>query len=194
MQNPTDTLSSDARSEFNIRRQYGLSSDTRLLLLGFGGHDTKWNGLQDSYLPEGWHCFVLRASDADIPSSRFHALPVDTYVPAFISQVDVVIGKMGYGTVSECLTAGRVLCYIPRVHWPEEDALASLLNQYNAGIKLPLDAFLEGNWADVLEEALRRKNSWQLDKSQWLVPNDATGSMVALLEQVVTNLPPLSCR
>lgn len=168
----------------NIREEHSIPDDTKLLLLGFGGHSTTWQ-LQDAFLPVGWHAFVLRATPAEMPSSRFHALSVDTYVPEYIAQVDVVIGKMGYGTVSECLTAGRVLVYIPRVHWPEEDALASLLSTYNAGMTLSLEDFNDGRWSAVLEEAWARKGSWTIRTDRWEDQTDATASTVALVEKVV---------
>ena len=60
------------------------------------------------------------AKEEDMPSSRFHALGFDVYVPDYISLADAVLGKLGYGFVSECLTLGTPLIYVPRQNWPEE--------------------------------------------------------------------------
>lgn len=55
-----------------------------------------------------------------MPSPRFRALGPDAYVPDLIHLADVVLGKLGYGFVSECLTMGTPLIYVPRQNWPEE--------------------------------------------------------------------------
>lgn len=63
------------------------------------------------------------AKDADMPSSRFLSLDGSVYVPDYIHLADAVLGKLGYGFVSECLTEGTALIYVPRQHWPEEQYL-----------------------------------------------------------------------
>lgn len=55
-----------------------------------------------------------------MPSARFRALPQDAYVPDYIHMAHAVLGKLGYGFVSECLTMGTALIYVPRQDWPEE--------------------------------------------------------------------------
>jgi hypothetical protein len=55
-----------------------------------------------------------------MPSARFRALPQDAYVPDYIHMAQAVLGKLGYGFVSECLTMGTALIYVPRQDWPEE--------------------------------------------------------------------------
>jgi len=70
------------------------------------------------------HTFSLAktggAKEEDMPSSRFRALGFDVYVPDYIALADAVLGKLGYGFVSECLTLGTPLIYVPRQNWPEE--------------------------------------------------------------------------
>lgn len=58
-----------------------------------------------------------------MPSQRYRALSPTAYVPDLISAADAVLGKLGYGFVSECITAGTALVYVPRVDWPEEQYL-----------------------------------------------------------------------
>lgn len=148
----------------NLRNELGLAEDTKILLLGFGGHsaEAQFGQITDSALPEGWHCLVLRADPAILPSSRFTALPNDSYVPDLIYASDVVLGKIGYGFVSECLSAGTPLVYVPRVYWAEEQYLESLLNRFQAGVSLPLDEFKVGNWGKYINEAYKRRRKWTL--------------------------------
>lgn len=50
-------------------------------------------------------------------------MPQSSYVPDLIHCADAVLGKLGYGFVSECVTCGTALIYVPRVDWPEEPYL-----------------------------------------------------------------------
>jgi len=58
-----------------------------------------------------------------MPSDRFFLMDTDCYVPDLVHAADVVLGKIGYGFVSECISAGTPLVYVPRLHWPEEQYL-----------------------------------------------------------------------
>lgn len=130
----------------HLRADLGISGASKVLLLGFGGHSTEWQ-LDDSFLPEGWICLVLGtennscsllfpshylrtlcvgAQGQDMPSSRFRALSADVHVPDYIHLSDAVLGKLGYGFVSECLTLSTALIYVPRQNWPEERYLEVL--------------------------------------------------------------------
>ena len=70
-----------------------------------------------------WFVFIYHRTGAkasDMPSSRFTSLSPSAYVPDLIRAADAVLGKLGYGFVSECVTNGTALIYVPRVDWPEE--------------------------------------------------------------------------
>lgn len=168
----------------HLREELGIPHDAKLLLLGFGGHTTNWQ-LKDEFLPPGWHCLVLRAEESQMPSHRFRVLPHDSYVPDYIYAADAVLGKIGYGFVSECLGAGTPLIYVPRIHWPEEIFLEMILKKKNAGLTISLDDFQEGRWAPFMEEALRVRRSWTIDTDGWKVPTDATQSTIALIEEIL---------
>lgn len=58
-----------------------------------------------------------------MPSERFLTMGPDSYVPDLVHAADVVLGKIGYGFVSECISTGTPLVYVPRQHWPEEQYL-----------------------------------------------------------------------
>ena len=66
--------------------------------------------------------------DANGPyQSRFFVARKGAYPPDILGAADVMIGKIGYGTVSECLAHLCPLLYIPRVDWPEQSRLETLL-------------------------------------------------------------------
>lgn len=167
----------------HLRKDLGISETQKVLVLGFGGHAADWN-LQDSFLPEGWICLVLRADKNSMPSERFQVLPHDIYVPDVIYAADAVLGKIGYGFVSECLGGGAALIYIPRVHWPEEAYLEDVLtNRYHAGVKLPLVDYNSGNWRPYIEEALAKHRSWTIEPEKH--PDHATEIVVQHITRIV---------
>ena len=53
----------------------------------------------------------------------------DCFVPDLLQAADVMLGKIGYGTVAECLSCRVPLIYVPREGWPEEDALRDLMER-----------------------------------------------------------------
>lgn len=165
----------------NLRVELGVSTDEKMLLLGFGGHTAEWN-LKDEHLPPGWKCFVLRADPRLMPSDRFQVLPQESYVPDLAFAADVVLGKIGYGFVSECVNAGTPLVYVPRVAWSEELFLENMLKDLNAGLAIPFSDFHEGNWQPYLDKAYAMRRSWTIDSSSWAVPGDATASVIKMIE------------
>lgn len=172
---PGPVLTRQIRNK-NLRNELGISSEKKILLLGFGGHSADWN-LQDSFLPDGWVCLVLRADPKAMPSERFQVMPYDAYVPDLIHAADAVLGKIGYGFVSECLGGGTALIYIPRVYWPEEAYLENVLtNVYHAGVRLPLSEYNNGNWTPYIQDALNKKGSWTIEPDKH--PDNATSVMV----------------
>jgi len=144
-----------------VREGYGVPDPaTQVLLVGFGGHDTQWQ-LTDASLPVGWVAWVLGAKDADLPpdSKKFRPIEFNCHVPDLIAAAEVVVGKLGYGTVSECLTHGTPLVYVPRLWWPEEEPLRELLDSYGGGLCMPTDAFVAGEWSPFLAAAMDRKDA-----------------------------------
>eukprot|EP01037_Dinobryon_pediforme_P020864 gene20864-21583_t len=58
-----------------------------------------------------------------LPENRFIAMSFESYVPDLIAASDAVLGKIGYGFVSECIANSTPLIYVPRSDWPEEEAV-----------------------------------------------------------------------
>ena len=71
----------------------------------------------------------------------------------------MVVGKLGYGTVSECITHATPLVYVPRSSWPEEEPLRTYLEGHGGGLCMPVDAFVGGEWAPFLSAAIDRKGA-----------------------------------
>lgn len=74
-----------------------------------------------------------------------------------------MLGKLGYGTLSECLIHETSLVYVPRSSWPEENCLKTLLEINTGGLCMPTNDFLNGNWSPYLTKALELNDSNEID-------------------------------
>ncbi len=148
-----------------IRSKLKISNEAHVVVLGFGGFklSSSWS-LRDDMLPNNWICVVLASEGESFPSSRFIPISKDAYVPDIIAASDAVLGKLGYGTVSECLCHGIPLLFVPRSDWPEEEYLSSFILHYNAGIRTSEADFLAGHWECYLQQALQKKGPFALDE------------------------------
>lgn len=173
-----------------LRHQLEIPNDSKILLLGFGGFQiSELSSFQDSYLPDGWICLVVTGTSnsctSSLPSTRWIPISYSAYIPDYVYLADVMIGKIGYGTCSECIYHGTPLIYIPRVNWPEERYLESMLLSYNAGICMSVDDFKSGNWNNYLFNAYTSINKWNW---QSLRDFDSYGAIVDILVTKMTRL------
>ncbi|KAG1819919.1 hypothetical protein EV424DRAFT_1539719 [Suillus variegatus] len=87
------------------------------------------------------------------PPDRFFVAPKYVYMPDLTAVADVLLGKLGYGTVSECVDSCTPFVYVARPLFVEEHGLKLLLAQEGVGIELPRIAYEAGDWASAVGEA-----------------------------------------
>ena len=174
-----------ARNSSVTRSELNLSSDDKVVLLSFGGFSCSDWQLQDYYLPDGWICLVLGAKESDLPSKRFLPISFDSYVPDYIHICNAVLGKIGYGFVSECLADGAPLIYVPRYGWPEEPYLEELLIRYGAGIRMNYEDFSSGRWEFYLNQAYLLRDSWHIEAAQH--PDQAIPQVMNIITTIISS-------
>lgn len=116
-------LGRERRDEINSR--LGISEGDRLVLVSLGGTQSEIAALQwpaidgvQWIMPDNW---VNGHSDRH-GFSELHMPFTDV-----LRSSDAMLGKCGYGTVSECACNATPLIYIPRPEWPEEQVLLDWL-------------------------------------------------------------------
>ena len=151
-----------------MRSRLRIDEDAKVCLLMTGGHslgvDFDWQTIGDanaSSPSSSWLFFVTAsmlddARGEDLPPN-VRLVPPKAYVPDFVAMADVVIGKIGYGTVSECLSSRTPLVYVPRENFCEEEDLRKLLERQLAGLEMPRETFLAGDWCNALSTALQMR-------------------------------------
>lgn len=123
------------------------------------------NAVASSLLPDpSWIAIVCdafkarceRESDQLGLPERFYVAPKEVYMPDLTAIGDVLLGKLGYGTVSECLDSCTPFVYVSRPLFIEEHGLRLLLRKEGVGIELSRHAYESGNWAPAITEAWAR--------------------------------------
>ena len=168
-----------------VREKYGIPSSATVVLFGFGGHSMSDLSLSSKMLPQNWICLVLQGEGVQMPSEHFIPLSRNIFVPDILAASDVMLGKLGYGTVSECLSTKTPLVYVQRDGWPEELPLKELMERYNALVHMPKDEFFSGNWSTYLVEALQKTDHILTYMTSDLKVENAFGAVSDIVQSIV---------
>ncbi len=152
----TRTVGPIARQGNNCRQQInetlGLSEQTALIIIATGGVDTRFP-VENWPRGQGIHWLVDDQWQIDCPDVSTLSQTGLPFID-LLASCDGVLGKCGYGTVSECVVNGIPLLYISRPDWPEESCLLDWLTAYQAAVRIE-PAWLEtGALREPVEQAL----------------------------------------
>ncbi|MBN2036950.1 MAG: hypothetical protein JW768_09440 [Chitinispirillaceae bacterium] len=70
--------------------------------------------------------------------------------------MDLVVCKIGYCVVSECVLHGTPCMYLPRDDFAESSQLESAIAQWGAGYRITGDQFRAFAWKDILSAVEKR--------------------------------------
>ncbi|KAI9191623.1 hypothetical protein LWI28_010997 [Acer negundo] len=148
------------KSRKEIRKELGIGDGVKLVILNFGGQPAGWK-LKEEYLPSGWLCLVCGASDSQDLPPNFIKLAKDAYTPDIIAASDCMLGKIGYGTVSEALAYKLPFVFVRRDYFNEEPFLRNMLEFYQGGVEMIRRDLLTGHWKPYLERAISLKPCYE---------------------------------
>ena len=156
---PIARLGRDRREA--ILQALGAAPEDRLILVAFGGTPLRLP-IEDWPVVAGVRWLVPAEWGVD----RADCHPLEALgmgVTDVIRSCDAVLGKIGYGTVAECLCNGTALLYVPRPDWPEEAALLGAMRTHGrcapvgrASLQTGIGAgLLDALWAQPVREPLQ---------------------------------------
>jgi L-arabinokinase len=157
-----------ARGRADVRRLLALPSEARVVLPSFGGF-----GLAlplDTVATD--QDFVLLTDDAN----RMRALGLR--YEDLVAAADVVVSKMGYGIVSECIANGTALVYAARGRFIEQDVFVREMPRALRCREIAADDLRAGRWGGAVDAVLRQPppaERWPIDGA------DAAAERIAAL-------------
>ena len=150
------------RTRSEARQSLGIDQDKKVVLVQFGGHTRQQQqqstGTQTDLPAEEW-LVLSTTTDSDV------RIASDFYMPDAVVAADVVLGKIGYGTVSECVGIGTPLVYVKRPGFAEEPGLIRYLDEKQLGIELERADFEQGMWSTALQTAVELSHGKLKQKS-----------------------------
>jgi len=131
--------------------QLGLDPGQSLVLVAPGGVETRFE-LENWPVDQGIHWLVSEHWQVQHPNvSALEKTGLG--VTDLVASCDAVLGKCGYGTVSECVVNATPLMYIPRPDWPEEQVLLQWLEAHNAAVPVEPTRLGCGELTDLVVRA-----------------------------------------
>jgi L-arabinokinase len=132
------------------RRALGFPSDTRLVLVSFGGYGLE--GLDLAALDRMPGYTVIGGATARLDEGAMYAAGIR--YEDVVRAVDVVVTKPGYGIISECIANDTALLYTSRGRFPEYDVLVRELPRYLRARFISHDDLFAGRWQHHLDALL----------------------------------------
>ncbi|HHJ14165.1 MAG TPA: hypothetical protein ENJ79_07270 [Gammaproteobacteria bacterium] len=137
-----------------LRASLGLDAQTALVLVSLGGvaarfELTRWPRISGLHwiVPDDWD-----PGRPDITTLGEVCGAMDMRFIDVLASADAVLGKCGYGTVTECVLNATPLLHLPRQDWPEDPCLASWLRQHDAGLALAPQSLEDGSLTGILDQ------------------------------------------
>ncbi|KAF7966038.1 hypothetical protein HWV62_40441 [Athelia sp. TMB] len=96
----------------------------------------------------------------------FFVAPKDVYMPDLTAVADVLLGKLGYGTVAECVDAATPFVYVSRPLFIEEHGLKLLLTRSGVGVELARADYEAGEWAAAVDSAYQQGRALKAARSR----------------------------
>uniref|UniRef100_A0A0E0CFF0 GHMP kinase N-terminal domain-containing protein n=1 Tax=Oryza meridionalis TaxID=40149 RepID=A0A0E0CFF0_9ORYZ len=123
------------KSRSEVRKELGIKDDVKVVIFNFGGQ-------------------VCGASETQELPPNFIKLAKDAYTPDLMAASDCMLGKIGYGTVSEALAYKLPFVFVRRDYFNEEPFLRNMLEHYQCGVEMVRRDLLIGHWKPYLQRAM----------------------------------------
>jgi hypothetical protein len=132
-----------------LRKRLGVGSSHRLVAVSPGG--IEWRPPIETWPDEPDLTWIVPAAWAAVRRDviAFESLGLD-FVD-LVASVDGVVGKLGYGTVTECACNGTGMLYVPRPDWPEDAVLARWMARHGRLVAISRPELESGRLRGALE-------------------------------------------
>jgi len=143
----------------DLRKLLGIEPEDMLVLIAFGGVPLTGLPLEQMEACEGVH-FLVGGIPLDSSSTRIHQIE-ECHMPfgEIMRQVDVVMTKPGYATITMAAHYGIPLVYVRRHNFIDEQSLVDYAHQHGRALELTREGFESGDWNKTLSAVLALPSS-----------------------------------
>jgi len=143
----------------NVRKILALEDGERLVLIAFGGIPLIRLPLEQMEKFDGFH-FLVGGIFLGGSSRRVHRLEdIRMSFGEIMRQVDVVMTKPGYATITTAVHFGIPLVYVRRYNFVDEQSLVDYVHSYGRALEMTRGDFDAGVWAKTLQRVLSLPHS-----------------------------------
>jgi len=148
-----------------IQERLAIPPGDRIVLVSFGGVEHRLTSLGPLAGRERTTFVLPGASREERWEGNLRLLPHHTpiYHPDLVAAADLVVGKLGYSTVAEVVTAGGRMLYVPRSGFRESAELARYLEARLPAEPIAMAELESGDWVGRLPGILARAPSAAVD-------------------------------
>lgn len=141
-----------------VRARLAIPPGDRLVLVSFGGVAHRLARLDPLTGQRGITFVIPGASREERREGNLRLLPHHSPIhhPDLVAAADLVVGKLGYSTVSEVVTAGGRMLFAPRSGFRESAHLAQYLQARLPAEEIALGDLESGKWVDRIPGVLAR--------------------------------------
>lgn len=167
----------------SVREKLGLNNHQTVALVTMGGIPGEYSFIQELARYPLYQFIIPGATDHISRQSNVILLPHHSkfYHPDLVNASDLVIGKVGYSTLSETYYANIPFIYLSRKSFRESACLVDFVQQEMVGVEINEDQFQSVQWMDVISELLSK------EKKNRSGQNGANQIAQFLLEHVLIN-------
>jgi hypothetical protein len=99
---------------------------------------------------------AMTAAAARAPGYEFVTPAPGEPFTEMLASCDLVIAKLGFSMLAECIANKKPLLYPPRENFREEVILQEHVNEHIPALPIPLEDFYAGNWGEYLRKLSRQ--------------------------------------
>jgi hypothetical protein len=137
------------REEFASRFGFDTGKKWALIYVGsFGLEGVDWHRL--ARYPD-WEFMGLYPLEGAPANYRFLKKDLSFRYAELNASCDLVIGKLGYGLVAECLAAAKPVLFLGRKDFAEFEMLKGLVEERGMGREIPLERFKRADFGEDLQ-------------------------------------------
>jgi len=151
----TNPISRKVRTEKKeFRNRLGIADTQKLITISMGGIPQEYTIPEIIKQNRDFFFLIPGGGTSLVKKDNLILLPhrSDIFHPDLINASDVVIGKLGYSTLSEIYHAGCPFGFISRPDFVESEKLADFVQKNMVGMEIQMDVFDNGEWSDHLFE------------------------------------------